>query len=314
MEPGGRYLDWDEATDLACRHGALTIGNFDGVHLGHQALLAELVRQAQHVGGPAVVLTFDPHPLQLLRPAQFPPLLTTMPQRAAWLRHYGADFVLMLRTTQAMLQRSAREFFERVLRDNLQPRVIVPGFNFAFGHNREGTAEKLASYCQEAGANCLQVPPARYNGETISSSRIRAALTAGDVRLAAALLGRPYALTGNVGQGARRGQTLGFPTANLHEVQTLVPADGVYAVRVHLGGMSFAGAANIGPNPTFGEGARKIEVHVIDFAGDLYGQTVTAEFVERLRETCRFATVKELVAQLHADVINAGQILSGTVK
>jgi riboflavin kinase/FMN adenylyltransferase len=305
MDTHRHYINWDEPIDPAYQHGAVTIGNFDGVHRGHQALLAELVRQAQTVGGPVVVLTFDPHPLQLLRPEHFPPLLTTVPQRAELLSQHGADCVLILRTTHDMLQLSARAFFERVLRDHLRPRMIVPGFNFAFGHNREGTAEKLAEFCQEAGINCVQVPPTRIGGEIISSSRIRAALSAGDVRQGAELLGRRYALTGLVGTGQRRGQKLGFPTANLYEVRTLLPADGVYAVRARLGEQTWPAAANIGPNPTFGEEARKLEVHLIDFDGDLYGRTLTVEFVDRLRGTRRFASVPDLVEQLKRDVAQA---------
>jgi riboflavin kinase/FMN adenylyltransferase len=302
MEHQAHEFNWDEPVGVACQRGALTIGNFDGVHRGHQTLLAELGRQARQVGGPAVVLTFDPHPLQLLRPEHFPPLLTTVPQRVELLCRHGTDCVLVLRTTRVMLQLSARDFFERVLRDNIRPRVVVPGFNFAFGHNREGTAEKLAEFCQQASINAVQVPPTRIGEETISSSRIRTALTTGDVRRAAEMLGRPYALTGVVGAGQRRGRQIGFPTANLHDIQTLLPGDGVYAARGRLGAQSWPAAANIGPNPTFGENARKVEVHLNGFDGELYGQMLAVEFVERLRDTRPFGSVQELVDQLRRDV------------
>jgi riboflavin kinase/FMN adenylyltransferase len=309
MESRGHYFHWNEPITLPCQRGALTVGNFDGVHRGHQALLAELAHQAQQVNGPAVILTFDPHPLQLLRPEKFPPLLTAVPQRIDLLHRNGADHVLVLRTTPEMLQVRAREFFEKVIRDHIQPRVLVLGFNFAFGHNREGTPEKAAEFCQQARINAVQVPPGRFDGETISSSRIRAALLAGDVRLGAELLGRPYSLTGVVGKGQQRGHKLGFPTANLHDIATLVPGNGVFAVRVHLGERPWPGAANIGPNPTFGEDARKIEVHLIGYHGDLYGQTLTIEFVERLRDTRPFANVQELVEQLKRDVETAGRFV-----
>ncbi len=302
---GIHTINWDEPLDLPCRHGALTVGNFDGVHCGHQALLAELRRQAGRTRGPAVVLTFDPHPLQLLRPQQFPPLLTTMPQRAELLRAHGADFVLILRTTRELLQLEARAFFDRVIRDGLQPRVVVPGFNFAFGHNREGTVERLAQFCRESGIDFDLVEPATADGEVIASSRIRQVLQAGQVRLAAALLGRLYTVTGVVGTGQRRGQKLGFPTANLDDIQTLVPVNGVYAVRATLDEQTWPGAAHVGPNVTFGEHVRKVEVHLIGFQGDLYGRTLTVAFLDRLRDTRPFAGADELIQQLRQDVEDA---------
>jgi riboflavin kinase/FMN adenylyltransferase len=301
-------VEWNAPVDLPCQGGALTIGNFDGVHRGHQALLAELRRQAELVQGAAIVLTFDPHPLQLLRPQKFPPLLTTMRQRAELLSRHGADFVLILHATQEMLQVSARDFFDQVIRDNLQPRVVVPGFNFFFGHNREGTVETLREFCREAGFGFDLVPPAEQEGQIISSSRIRQVLRDGAVRRAAELLGRPYVLSGVVGTGQRRGQKLGFPTANLEDLQTLVPADGVYAVRAVIAERPWPGAANIGPNPTFGEDARKVEVHLIDFEGDLYGRTLAVEFLERLRDTRAFAGPDELVRQLRHDVADARRL------
>jgi riboflavin kinase/FMN adenylyltransferase len=307
MEPSIQYLNWDEPVDAGCRHGALTIGNFDGVHRGHQALLAELVRQARQVNGRAVVLTFDPHPVMLLRPDRCPPLLTTVAQRIELLQRHGAETVLVLCTASEMLKLSARDFFDRVIRDHVQPRVIVPGFNFAFGHNREGTAEKLAAFCHDTGIRAVQVPPMRLDGAAISSSRVRATLGDGDVRVAAQMLGRPYALTGMVGQGAQRGQQLGFPTANLYDIPTMIPANGVYAVRVRLDEHTWPGAVNIGPNPTFGEDVRKVEVHLIGFSGDLYGRMLVLEFVDRLRETRPFTSAQELAEQLKKDIEVARQ-------
>lgn len=296
---------WNDPLPVPCQQGAVTIGNFDGVHRGHQALLTELRRQAAELPGPAVVLTFDPHPLQLLRPQAFPPLLTTMPQRAELLRQYGADHVLILQTTQELLNLHAREFFDRVIRDHLHPRIVVPGFNFAFGKDREGTVEKLREFCQQASMIFDLVPPLQLEAASISSSRIRTALQQGAIRSATALLGRPYQLTGKVSAGQHRGQTLGFPTANLEDVATLVPANGVYAVRVHVQDQSWPGAANIGPNPTFGEQARKIEVHLIGYEGNLYGATVAIDFIDRLRETKPFAGIEQLREQLTRDVEQA---------
>jgi riboflavin kinase/FMN adenylyltransferase len=299
---------WDQPLGNECRGGAVTIGNFDGVHRGHQALLAELCRQARALPGPAVVLTFDPHPLQLLRPAQFQPVLTTIMDRAALLQGYGADHVVILHTTPELLHLRAREFFDQVLGERLRARAIVPGFNFAFGRNREGTVDTLAALCGEAGVGFTLVPPLEVDGRIVSSSRVRAELVRGAVREAAVLLDRPYCLGGKVGTGQRRGRTLGFPTANLEEVEVLVPGNGVYAVRVAHEGKSWPGAANIGPNPTFGEHARKVEVHLIGFEGDLYGAALAVDFVERLRETRTFGSALELVEQLRVDVEQARRL------
>jgi riboflavin kinase/FMN adenylyltransferase len=309
MAMDGIYvLDAGEALADGCRGGAATIGNFDGVHRGHQELVARVRAKAEDLPGPAVVLTFDPHPLQLLRPEKFQPVLTTAADRAALLRGYGADCVLVLRTTPALLQLSAREFFDRVLLAQVGARAVVPGFNFAFGHNRQGTVDTLAAFCREAGLGFTVVPPLEIDGKPVSSSRVRGDLVRGDVRHAALLLGRPYRLRGTVATGQRRGQGLGFPTANLEQVPTLVPGDGVYAVRARLAGSAWPAAANVGPNPTFGEQARKIEVHLIGFEGDLYGQTLAVDFLDRLRDTRPFAGAAELMAQLRADVERARQV------
>lgn len=302
-------IRWDETPPDTCRGGAATIGNFDGVHRGHAALVAELRRQAAAVKGPAVVVTFDPHPLQLLRPSQFMPVLTTVAERARLLTRAGADHVLILETTPQLLSLSAAEFFDEVIRRRLAPRAIVEGPNFAFGRGREGTTETLAALGRAHGISLSVVEPLGLNGVMVSSSRVRDALVAGDVRGAAALLGRPYRLHGRVGTGQRRGAAIGFPTANLEGVQTVLPREGVYAVRAWVGDESWPAAANIGPNPTFGEAARKVEVHLIGFTGDLYGRPLAADFVERLRDTRPFAGVAELVEQLHRDVRNAQDIL-----
>lgn len=301
-------IHWDEAPGEECRGGAVTVGNFDGVHRGHQALLAETARQADAVRGPAVALTFDPHPLQLLRPQQFQPVLTTLADRTALLQAHGAAYVVVLRTTPELLQLSARAFFDEVLRGRLAARAVVPGFNFGFGHNREGNVETLRTFCRAAGLGFALVRPLEVDGRPVSTSRVKGELERGAVRQAAGLLGRPYRLRGVVGTGRRRGQTLGFPTANLERPETLVPGDGVYAVRVDVDGDVWPGAANVGPNPTFGEQARKLEVHLIGYSGDLYGRRLAVDFIDRLRDTRPFASVEELVRQLRADVEEAHRL------
>jgi riboflavin kinase / FMN adenylyltransferase len=301
-------LDWRATPPDNCRGGAVTIGNFDGVHRGHAALLAELRRQARTLGGPAIALTFDPHPLDLLRPGQAPPSLTTPEDRSRLLQEGGADHVLVLRATHELLALRATEFFAQVIQERLATRALVEGANFGFGRGREGDIETLARLCEPAGIRLTVVPPVILDGVEVSSSRVRSFLIAGAVREAAALLGHPYRLHGLVGTGQQRGQTLGFPTANLEHLGTLAPADGVYAVRVPHQGKVWPGAVNVGPNPTFGENARKVEVHLIGFQGDLYGQPLAVDFVERLRDTRPSGGVAELVEQLRRDIEQAARI------
>lgn len=305
-------FDFRETPPDDYRDGAISIGNFDGVHRGHAALVAELQRQAQAVRGPAVAVTFDPPPLRLLHPEQFQPPLTTVKHRADLLHQRGADHVLVLRTTPDLLHLSAADFFRDVVCLHLKARAMVEGDNFGFGHDREGNISTLRTLCNRAGLELAVVPPqTTADGAVISSSRVRAALLRGDVAEAARLLDRPYRLAGTVAIGQRRGEKLGFPTANLERVPTLIPGDGVYAVRVPLGGKNWPGAANVGPNPTFGEQARKIEIHLIDFRGDLYGQTLEVDFLARLRDTRPFPGVEQLVQQLGRDVEEARRLADG---
>jgi riboflavin kinase/FMN adenylyltransferase len=308
---------WHAQVPDPCRGGFVTIGNFDGVHRGHQLLIDRARNHAQRSGVPTLAVTFEPHPLRLLRPDAFQPTLTTLDDRLHLLHGAGADHVAVLETEPSLLALSAADFFDRVIRDNLHAAGLIEGPNFGFGHNREGTVETLLHFCVRDGLMLEIVEPLRGPEGVVSSSRIRNALLAGDVAAAASGLGRSYRLTGLVGVGQRRGAGLGFPTANLTQVPTIIPGDGVYAVRAWIGrvgytspGTSFPGAVNIGPNPTFGEQARKVEVHLVGFEGDLYGQPVTIEFVARLRETRKFAAVEELLAQVQADVAQVTKLVS----
>lgn len=301
-------IDWDAAPPGDCRGGVVSIGNFDGVHRGHAALIAELRRQADALGGPAVALTFDPHPIELLRPDQAPPRLTTTEDRSQLLLDLGADCVLVLRATDKLLGLRAAEFFAEVIQKRLQARALVEGSNFGFGRGREGDVTMLAGLCEPSGIGLTVVPPVVLDGIEVSSSRVRSALMSGNVREAASLLGRPYRLHGLVVEGQRRGQKLGFPTANLEPVPILIPGDGVYAVRVPHEGTTWPAAANIGPNPTFGENARKVEVHLIGFQGDLYGRPLAVDFIERLRDTRPFPSMGELIEQLRRDIEQARRV------
>lgn len=285
--------------------GAVTVGNFDGVHLGHRALLAAVRRHARAAGGPAVAVTFDPPPVALLNPVALQAPLTTVADRADWLHAAGADHVVVLTTDPGLLALCPEAFFEDVVVRLFRARAVVEGFNFRFGRGRAGDAAALRQLSAAHGLTFEEVHPHLGDGEPVSSSRIRAALTAGDVTAAAQMLGRPYAVAGVVQAGAKRGRTLGFPTANVGRIPTLIPKDGVYAVTATADGRTFRGAANVGPAPTFGVVAATLEVHLIDFDGDLYGTELRVAFVRRLRDTRAFPGVAELVEQLRRDVAAA---------
>jgi riboflavin kinase/FMN adenylyltransferase len=303
-------VDWRDPAPGVCQDGTVAVGNFDGVHLGHASLIAAARTQVAEFGGPAVAVTFDPHPRDVFRPDLAGPLLTTSADRCRLLQEAGADHVIVLRTTDELLHLTANEFFNQVLRERLSARAFVEGANFGFGRGREGNINTLAELCRPAHIPLTIVPPVVIDGAEASSSRVRTALLRGDVEEAATVLGRPYRLHGTTVVGQRRGRTLGFPTANLDPLQNLAPGDGVYAVRIYVGEEIWPGAANIGPNPTFGENARKVEVHLIGFQGDLYGQALKVDFIRRLRDTRSFKGADDLVAQLRQDIAHARQALT----
>jgi len=286
------------------RGAMVTVGNFDGVHRGHQMLLGRLRAKADATGIPALAITFDPHPVALLRPEQAPVPLLWPEREIALLREAGATEVGVFRTGPWLLDLSAREFFDRVIRQQLAARGIVEGPNFAFGHDRQGDVRILGAWCAEAGIDFEIVEPTLVEGRLISSSLIRLCLSEGRVLEATRFLGRPHRIRGVVTQGAGRGAGLGFPTANLTGTSTLVPAEGVYAALAWIDGLgpAWPAACNIGPNPTFGEHAKKIEAHLIGFAGNLYGRVVELDFLERLRATRKFSGLDELLGQIQADV------------
>jgi riboflavin kinase/FMN adenylyltransferase len=298
-----------------CRNGFVSIGNFDGVHRGHQSMIAELIRNAREHDAPAVVFTFDPHPIALLRPGQSPPPLSTTERKLELLSQCGVDSVIVYPTDQDLLQLTPREFFDRIVLDRLQARGLVEGPNFFFGHNRHGNIDTLRAFCAAAGIELAIVPPVIVGDHLVSSSEIRRLIADGRVREAGTLLGATYRVAGTVVRGAERGRTIGFPTANLEGIRTVLPRDGVYAGRALLGSSGsgsigrgsgwFAAGINIGPSPTFADQERKVEVHLVDFSGDLYGCRVAVELAERLRDTVRFDGIDQLKAQLAIDIERA---------
>jgi riboflavin kinase/FMN adenylyltransferase len=294
-----RELD-DFPDDL--RGGAVTIGNFDGVHRGHARIIERLRSAAQQVGGPAVVFTFDPHPVRLLRPHAAPPPLTWTDRKAELLADLGIEAVVAYRTNEELLQLGPREFFDFVIRDRLDARALVEGPNFYFGRERAGDVQTLGTFCRDVGISLEVVEPLQNDGQLISSSRVRQLIRDGKLQEARSLLTQPYRIRGMVTHGDARGARIGFPTANLSAIDTLLPAEGVYAGRAAVNEQTWAAAINIGPNPTFGEQSLKVEVHLVDYEGLLYGTVLEVDFLARLREIHPFESVAALKEQLARDV------------
>lgn len=287
----------------AVRGGAISVGNFDGVHRGHASLLQQLRAMAERVAGPAVVVTFDPHPAAVLRPGAQPVPLTTLERRSQLLAVQGVDYTVVCRTDPSLLALTARQFFDDVLCGTLGMRGIVEGPNFFFGRNREGDTHTLLRYCEQAGLPVEIAVGTTTSGGLVSSTEVRRRIASGEVSGANALLTSPYRISGRVIPGDARGRLIGFPTANLGDIKTLIPAPGVYATQVELDGIRYVSATHIGPNPTFdSQEAGKVETHILDFTGDLYGQTLHIDFVARIRDVVRFATVELLVEQLKHDL------------
>ncbi len=297
-----RSLEGLPAELRAC---AVSIGNFDGVHRGHARLVERLLARARQVGGRAVVLSFDPHPVRLLRPLQAPPPLTWTDRKADLLAQLGVDALIAYPTDEALLQLSARDFFDQILRGLLDARAVVEGPNFFFGRDRAGNIEVLSQLASEARIVLEVVEPVQVGGQYVSSSRIRQLIAQGAMAEARQLLTEPYRVRGMVSHGAGRGARIGFPTANVGAIDTLLPQEGVYAGWGWTRAGRFPAAINIGGNPTFGETALKVEAHLIGFQGALYGQPIELDFLTRLRGTRAFADVASLVAQLHHDVARA---------
>lgn len=294
-------------TDL--KGGALTIGNFDGVHRGHELVMQRLKQHASQLGGAAIVFTFDPHPARILRPDQSPPPLTWIDRKAELLSELGVDVVLAYPTDRALLDLDYRSFFQKIVLERIGARALVEGPNFFFGRDREGSTNHLAELCQVHGVRLEIVQAERVAGQTmVSSSRIRERISEGDVSSARQWLTQPYRIRGLVVHGAKRGTGLGFPTANLDGIDTLIPAYGVYAGRVMIDRRWYWTAVHIGPSPTFGDQLAKVELHVLDFEGSLYGQVLEVDFIDRIRPVQSFAGAAALQSQLAQDVAATRQI------
>jgi riboflavin kinase / FMN adenylyltransferase len=292
------------------RGGAVSIGNFDGVHLGHARLVERLRAMATLVGGPAVVFTFDPPPVRLLRPEAAPEPLVWVDRKIELLGELGVDAMVVYPTTPEFLELEARPFFERIVRDRLGARAMVEGPNFFFGHHRSGNVEVLREFCAEAEMPFEVVEPVEVSGQIVSSSRIRGLVSAGRLDDARQMLGRPYRVHGTVVRGAGRGRQLGYPTANVGQIDTLLPGEGVYAARACAENIWYPAAVSLGPNTTFNEGGLKVEAYLIGFEGSIYQQPIEVDFLVRLREIMRFASVDALVAQMAVDVNKTLEIVA----
>ncbi|HEX2729376.1 MAG TPA: bifunctional riboflavin kinase/FAD synthetase [Rubrobacteraceae bacterium] len=296
------------------RSVVVALGNFDGVHLGHQAVLRRAVEEGRNRGEPVVAATFHPHPRAVLRPGEEPWLLSTLEMRRELLSRYGVDEVYVVRFDKELSRKSPEEFVRDVLVGEIGAGAVVVGENFRFGYRAAGDLDELRRLMRSFGGDAIGVPLRGANGEEeINSTRIRAMISSGAVTDAGRLLGRPYSVRGQVVEGDHRGRSIGFPTANLlPDPAVVVPARGVYAGYAHVGEERYAVCTNVGVAPTFERGESKIEAHLLEFDGDLYGRAIDVSFMARIREERRFSGVEELKEQIARDVKEARWLTSDT--
>lgn len=298
----------------AFRNAVITIGTFDGVHTGHQHILQQLQEAAHACNGETVIITFDPHPREVLAGDKTVRLLTTLEEKISLLAHWGIHHLVVVPFTREFSELSATAYLEDFLISTFRPHTIIIGYDHRFGHNREGGLELLEAEQEKYGFRLLEIPQQVIHDAAVSSTRIRKSLQEGDVRLASELLGYPYFLQGKVVHGDKMGRKLGFPTANiaLNDYRKLIPAQGVYAVTVSVGndGPLLQGALNIGTRPTFNGSELRIEVFILDFDREIYDAAIRVDFLEYIRSDRRFDSVEALVVQMKNDVEQARAIAS----
>lgn len=310
-----RVFKGSDQVDELSRGGVLTIGNFDGLHLGHQALLRAVVERGRALGVPAGMYTFDPHPRAVLYPEQSVPRLMSWAQLEEGARTYQVTFLVREPFTRRFSSLSPEAFLTQVIAQRLAPREIFVGRDFHFGRGGSGSGDSLARIGPTLGIRVTIIPQVTAGGADVSSTRVRSLLASGDVEGAALCLGRPYPLWGCVVEGERRGRTLGFPTANLELENELLPARGVYATTVRLfegerpSGPALPSVTNVGTRPTFEPGRVLVEAHLLDFDGDLYGRRLELAFHARIRDERRFAGPEELRSQIARDAEEARRLL-----
>jgi len=288
------------------RPTVLTLGVFDGLHLGHQLIMKTVVERARATGAVPTVITFEPHPRALLHPESAPPLLQTFDQKIEALGVLGIEQTIVIHFDMSFAQIRAEDFLREVIVDRLHAKEVYLGCGFAFGHGREGNIDLLRTVSQSLRFFADEVPELRLRGRRVSSSRIRELLQEGKVNIARRMLGRPYGVEGRVVRGAERGATLGFPTANLHPQNRVIPRNGVYVTATLIDGQWRRSVTNIGTRPTFGsDNESSVETFVMDWSGDLYGDVVRVRFLHRLREEEKFSSIDELKSQIDRDVARA---------
>ena len=288
------------------RPTVLTLGVFDGLHLGHQLIMQTVVERARSIGAVPTVITFDPHPRAVLHPESAPPLLQTFDQKIEGFGVLGIEQTIVIRFTKEFSEIRAHEFLADVVKDRLHAKEVYLGKGFAFGHNREGNVDLLKTVGKELGFVAGEVPEVSLRGRRVSSSKIRELLMAGRINLARRMLGRPYGVEGRVEHGAERGQQLGFPTANLHPQNRVIPRNGVYVTGTLIDGQWRRSVTNVGVRPTFGSASEpSVETFVMDWSGDLYGDVVRVRFLHRLRDERKFSSIDELKMQIGKDVERA---------
>lgn len=287
----------------------VAIGVFDGVHLGHQALIRRAMFEAKRIGGAELVLTFHPHPARILRPASAPHLLTSTPHKLRLIEEMGCRYLLQATFDVAFAAQAPEVFIEALVCSALSLRMICVGHNWTFGKGRSGNVTLLMSLGEKLGFETVEIEPVEVDGELVSSTRIRSAVEAGDFKTARRLLGRDYTILGTVTRGAGRGCGIGFPTANLAAHNERFPPNGVYAVRAMLDLQWFDGVANVGLRPTVGGTERVLEVHLFDYSGDCYGRDLEVKFECFLRAEHKFSSIEELRAQIVRDAAEARRLL-----
>jgi riboflavin kinase/FMN adenylyltransferase len=292
------------------RQAVLSVGNFDGMHLGHQKILRSVVERARQTRSLAAVVTFEPHPLKVLRPGHAPPLVETLPQKLANFESVGLDAALVLRFDQALAQLSPEEFAGGILWDQLHANTILVGQNFRFGHRQAGDVSLLQEIGGRLGFAVEIVPPVNIDGQVVSSSAVRRTVAEGDVTRAARLLGRPFALTGIIERGTGRGSTIVVPTLNLKPDQELLPKTGVYATESRVRGQLYRGVTNVGFRPTFEGTHLSIESHLGHFNDKLTEGSLEVRFWERLRDEQKFADAEQLLRQIAADIEHAREFFT----
>jgi riboflavin kinase/FMN adenylyltransferase len=300
----------DDARPIWLVHPVLALGNFDGLHRGHQKIVERVKRGAAEHGGTPMAMTFDPHPPRIVRPDKAPPLLMTKAQRLEALHRAGIGCVAVVRFTRELSEWEPEAFVRTVLVEWLRVSEVWVGANFLFGHDRAGNFSLLRTLGQRYGFRADKIDPVRYKDFVVSSTRIRRLVSEGRMDEAGALLGHGYYVDGTIVEGRRRGREIGFPTANLMTDNELLPPHGVYATTTTIDGIVHAGLTNVGIRPTFGETGTTIETHLLNFSGDLYGRSVRLGFVLRLRDERRFDDVDALRTQIEADQRRAERLFS----